>query len=125
MEKSEQIFKESCKQLGISEELPTHPNPKREKAFQALHKLEVITEAKNGDWKANFANWDQKKWIPFFVGEKDNEGNLSGFRFYGTLCDYTYTDAGAGSRFCFPTSDMAREVGTKYECIYEKLQTLN
>ena len=50
--------------------------------FQNQYRASVITEAINGDWKADWSDGSQQKWIPWFWVDKSAP---SGVAFYGTF----------------------------------------
>lgn len=84
--------------------------------FKAVYEAVVITKALVGDWKADWNNWDQRKWFPWFDMQSSGA-----FVFYGASCDGSYACAGAAARLCFPTEEMARYAGKQFTEIYSRI----
>lgn len=57
-------------------------------------------------WKADYSDYNQNKYYTWF-GTKADPSHPSGFGFSGTGCGCTDTAADVGSRFAFPTSELA------------------
>lgn len=83
-----------------------------QKAVIANYKLDVIQEAINEDWKADWNNWNQYKYYPWF--KLSSSG--SGFSYSGYDCDYSISPV--GSRRVFPSSEIARYVGNQFIDLY-------
>jgi hypothetical protein len=75
----------------------------------AYQKLKVVTSALREGVVLDYGNDNQKKWYPYFIY------GASGFRFYDTDYDITYTRAGGGSRLCVDTEEKAKHLGTTPE----------
>lgn len=84
--------------------------------FKAVYEAVVITKALVGDWKADWNNWDQRKWFPWF--DMQSSGS---FVFGGANDVYSYAYAGDGSRLCFPTEEMAEYAGRQFTDIYSRI----
>ena len=88
-------------------------------ALIALNKLFTIAEAWNKEdgFVPNFSDWEQDKWFPWFVYDKDSAGFV-----------YAYSDnaptiatAYLGSRLCFKTSERAAQFGKQFIDLYNKV----
>jgi hypothetical protein len=88
--------------------------------FQNLYRAAVITEAINGDWKADWTNTDKWKYIPWFRVDKNAP---SGFAFLATDYDYSYALAGYASRLCFETEAKAAHAGRTFTGIFAAIIT--
>lgn len=86
--------------------------------FQAHYKAAVITEAINGDWKADWTDGEQRKYFPWF----DFDGP-SGFAFSATYCGCSSATAGDASRLCFETREQAAYAGQTFPEVYKILLT--
>lgn len=80
-------YEDACKDQGIT---PLTINdfaslPKEEQqAFFSLHKISTVRKSLNGDWKADYLNYDQRKFYPYFY----NQSGV-GFSFVDYYCDFT------------------------------------
>lgn len=85
--------------------------------LQAQYKAIVITEAINGDWKADYNDGNQKKWIPWFYNTSSG--------FVCDSADWANTSAGAGhaSRLCFETQAQAQYAGETFLDIFVQVLT--
>ena len=84
--------------------------------FKAVYEAVVITKALVGDWKADWNDWDQRKWFPWF--DMLSSGS---FVFRDTLCGYSCAIAGSASRLCFPTKEMVEYVGKQFTDVYSRI----
>lgn len=86
------------------------------KRFIALYKMEVITEALNEGWKADWDNLDENKYYPYFIMSP------SSFAFYvsnfGCACAY----AGSGSRLYYKTRELAEYSAKQFIDIWKDIQ---
>jgi len=85
--------------------------------LQAQYKAMAITETLNEKWVANWSNWDENKWFPWFDYDKAS----SRFAFYATSYLYAFATAGYASRLCFRTKALAEYAGRQFEDIYNEL----
>ena len=94
-------------------------NPKHIEALIALNKLFTIAQAWNKEdgFVPNFSNWEQDKWFPWFVYDKDAAGFVCARTNYAP----TYAGANFGSRLCFKTSERAAQFGKQFEDLYNKV----
>lgn len=94
-------------------------NPEHAEALIALNKLFTIAQAWNKEdgFVPDFSDWNQDKWFPWFVYDKD----VAGFVCANT--NYTPTTATAyiGSRLCFKSSERAEQFGRKFADLYNKV----
>lgn len=94
-------------------------NPRHLEALIAMNKLFTIAQAWNKEdgFVPDFSDWEQDKWFPWFVYDKDD----AGFVFEDTLNAPTYAAAYFGSRLCFKTSERAELFGKKFTDLYNKV----
>ena len=78
--------------------------------------MEVITEALNEGWKADWDNSDENKYHPYFIMSP------SSFAFDGSYCDDAYAFAGSGSRLCYKTRGLAEYSAKKFIDIWKDIQ---
>ena len=76
--------------------------------FIALYKMEVITEALNEGWKADWDNSDENKYYPYFIMSP------SSFAFGGSDCACAWADAGCGSRLCLKSEKLSNYCGKQF-----------
>ena len=84
--------------------------------FIALYKMEVITEALNEGWKADWDNSDENKYYPYFIMSP------SSFAFCGSYCGLASADAGSGSRLCYKTCELAEYSAKQFIDIWKDIQ---
>lgn len=94
-------------------------NPKHVEALVALNVLFTIAEAWNKEdgFVPDFSDWEQSKWFPWFVYDKD----AGWFEYAGTNHTPTYVTAFIGSRLCFKTSERAAQFGKQFTDIYNRV----
>lgn len=85
--------------------------------FRKQYEAVVITEAINGEWKADWSDDEQKKWIPWFLY------GSSGFAFRDTNYDCSCAHAGGASRLCFETDAQATHAGRQFPELYGDMLT--
>ena len=97
-------FEEACTKLNIPSTLPdvSMLREQNQKAVVANYKLDVIQEAINEDWKADWSNWNQRKYYPWFEQSSSGVGFSFGDFAHGIACSYV------GSRRVFPSAEIAR-----------------
>lgn len=103
---------------GISR-LVEEINPRHLEALIALNKLFTIAQAWNKEdgFVPDFSDWEQDKWFPWFVYDKD----AAGFVFANTNNAPTYANALFGSRLCFKSSARAAQFGKQFIDLYNKV----
>ena len=84
--------------------------------FKAVYEAVVITKALVGNWKADWNDWDQRKWFPWFDMQ-----SAGGFVFFAASYDYSTARAGDASRLCFPTEEMAEYAGKTFTDVYSRM----
>lgn len=96
--------------------LVTDINLKHLKALIALNKLFTIAQAWNKEdgFVPDFSDWEQDKWFPWFVYDKDAAGFVCAY----TNAARTHALAAVGSRLCFKTSARAKQFGKQFEDLY-------
>lgn len=94
-------------------------NPKHIEALIALNKLFTIADAWNKEdgFVPDFSDWEQDKWFPWFVYDKD----AAGFVFSTTTDAPTHASANVGSRLCFKTSERAEQFGRQFVDLYNEV----
>lgn len=116
---SKNILSGNAVQLNDVARLVTDINPKHIEALIALNKLFTIAEAWNKEdgFVPDFSNWEQDKWFPWFVYDKD----AAGFVFANTYNAPSPADALIGSRLCFKSSARAAQFGKQFADLYNKV----
>ena len=96
----------------------TDINPKHIEALIALNKLFTIAQAWNKEdgFVPDFSDWEQDKWFPWFVYDKDAAGFVC-----ATDDAPTYAYADIGSRLCFKSSARAAQFGKQFADLYNKV----
>ena len=99
--------------------LVTDINPKHIEALIALNELFTIAQAWNKEdgFVPDFSDWEQNKWFPWFMYDKD----AAGFVFADTLNAPTNAPANLGSRLCFKSSARAAQFGKQFADLYNKV----
>ena len=94
-------------------------NPKHINALIALNKLFTIAQAWNKEdgFVPDFSDWNQDKWFPWFVYDKD----AAGFVYANTYNAPTSAYAYVGSRLCFKSSARAAQFGKQFADLYNKI----
>ena len=97
----------------------TDINPKHIEALIALNRLFTIAQAWNKEdgFVPDFSDWEQNKWFPWFMYDKD----AAGFVFADTLNAPTNAPANLGSRLCFKSSARAAQFGKQFADLYNKV----
>lgn len=101
---------------GDVKRLVTDINPKHIEALIALNKLFTIAQVWNKEdgFVPDFSDWEQSKWFPWFVYNKD----AAGFVCANTTYAPTFAYATVGSRLCFKSSARAAQFGKQFEDLY-------
>lgn len=109
-------FEDACKHLGIDTCLPdTNLLPIRyAKAIEAHYKLMVLAEAHNNGWVADYEDYDQRKYFPWFDYVPG-----SGWMLYG------YEDGSAltvvGARLALKSGELAKYMGETFLELYSDM----
>jgi hypothetical protein len=107
-------FEDACKRKGIDPtQLPVVLVPEIAKQLIAAYKLMVIFLAINDGWEADFNNWDQIKYYPWY------RCLSSGFGFANSAYDSSHTTTTVGSRLCTNTSEKALYIADQFKAEYE------
>lgn len=116
---AKKILSGNVVQLEDVERLVTDINPKHIKALIALNKLFTIAQAWNKEdgFVPDFSDWEQDKWFPWFVYDKD----AAGFVCADTCNAPTRAYAHFGSRLCFKSSARAAQFGKQFADLYNKV----
>jgi hypothetical protein len=120
-------FDDACKveKLNPKKVLPDFSTyPKKDQAAMIAHaKLIIIARAANRiankgkEWIPNWSDSSQYKYYPWFY-----MGGSSGFRFHDYDGWLTLSDV--GSRLCFISRSVAKEIGKQFEDLYKAYFTL-
>jgi hypothetical protein len=106
-------YEDACRELGIADQLDV---TLVELGFTPdeinLRKIKTITEALNEGWKPDWNNSEQYKYYPYF------RMSSGGFVFCGTSCGDSRASAGAASRLCFKSSELAEYAGKQFLKLY-------
>lgn len=104
---------------GDVKRLVTDINPKHIEALIALNELFTIADAWNKEdgFVPDFSDWEQDKWFPWFVYNKD----AAGFVYAYTNGTPTNAYAYIGSRLCFKSSARATQFGKQFAELYNKV----
>lgn len=94
-------------------------NPKHIEELIALNKLFTIAQAWNKEdgFVPDFSDWEQDKWFPWFVYDKD----AAGFVYADTNSTPTNAVAYFGPRICFKSSARAAQFGKQFAELYNKV----
>lgn len=94
-------------------------NSKHIEALVALNRLFTIAEAWNKEdgFVPDFSDWNQNKWYPWFIYDKD----AAGFVFASAHYTPTSAKANIGSRLCFQSSARAEQFGKQFADLYNKV----
>ena len=116
---AKKILSGNVVQLNDVARLVTDINPKHIEALIALNKLFTIAQAWNKEdgFVPYFSDWEQNKWFPWFMYDKD----AAGFVFADTLNAPTNAPANIGSRLCFKSSTRAAQFGKQFADLYNKV----
>ena len=106
-------------QLEDVARLVTDINPKHIEALIALNKLFTIAQAWNKEdgFVPDFSDWNQEKWFPWFVYNKD----AAGFVFASASRTPSHAYAYIGSLLCFKSSARAEQFGKQFAKLYNKV----
>lgn len=99
--------------------LVTDINPMHIEALIALNELFTIAQAWNKEdgFVPDFSDWEQDKWFPWFVYDKD----AAGFVCSSTYSTPTTEKAAFGSRLCFKSPTRAQQFGKQFADLYNKV----
>ena len=116
---AKKILSGNVVQLEDVARLVTDINLKHIEALIALNKLFTLAEAWNKEdgFVPDFSDWEQDKWFPWFVYDKDAAG------FVYTITTHAPASANAriGSRLCFKSSERAEQFGKQFADLYNKV----
>ena len=109
---AKKILSGNVVQLEDVARLVTDINPMHIEALIALNELFTIAQAWNKEdgFVPDFSDWEQDKWFPWFVYDKD----AAGFVCAATSDAPTTADAKIGSRLCFKSSARAAQFGKQF-----------
>ena len=115
-------YLEEAARLALFEDVArfvTDINPKHLKVLIALNELFTIAQAWNKEdgFVPDFSDWEQDKWFPWFVYNKD----AAGFVYAYTNGTPTNAYAYIGSRLCFKSSARATQFGKQFAELYNKV----
>ena len=118
-------FAASCKFLGISDEFAFDCADDHIKAIQSLYMLVIIAQAWNkiDGFTPDWSDGRQLKYFPWFA-YIENKGN-AGFVSARTNRTAAGTGANFGSRFCFKSSNRARQFGEMFTDLFNDFLLFN
>lgn len=116
---AKKILSGNVVQLEDVARLVTDINLKHIEALIALNKLFTLAEAWNKEdgFVPDFSDWEQDKWFPWFVYDKD----AAGFVYAITTQAPGSANARIGSRLCFKSSERAEQFGKQFADLYNKV----
>lgn len=116
---AKKILSGNIVQLEDVARLVTDINPMHIEALIALNELFTIAQAWNKEdgFVPDFSDWEQDKWFPWFVYDKD----AAGFVCSSTYCTPTTEKAAFGSRLCFKSPTRAAQFGKQFTDLYNKV----
>lgn len=116
---AKKILSENAVEIEDVKRLVTDINPKHIEALIALNKLFTIAQAWNKEdgFVPDFSDWEQDKWFPWFVYDKDAAGFVYAHAYNAPSGAY----AGVGSRLCFKSSARAAQFGKQFADLYNKV----
>lgn len=115
-----QTFLQACKMLGIDpKKLPIVSGLPKEhrKRIIATYKLDILQKATNGNWIADYTDYNQYKYYPYFAVK--NKGGSSSLVFSVSGYGSWDTPTGGGSRRCFKDRETAEWFGKKFVSLYK------
>jgi len=111
-------FEDACKKENVDpEKLPDVsmlPEGLR-KAIINAYKLMIIFQAINNGWIADYTDWNQYKYYPWY--EVKSSG--SGFVLSDSGYDYTIAFTYVGSRLCTDTSEKSLYIAKQFKAEYQ------
>ena len=112
-------YSENIMQIEDVAWLVNELNPKHIEALIALNELFTIAQAWNKEdgFVPDFSDWEQGKWFPWFVYDKD----AAGFVFADTYNAPSSAPAPVGSRLCFKSKSRAEQFGKQFAHLYNKV----
>jgi hypothetical protein len=114
--KTIKTFEDACKKTKIDpNDLPDVSKIPEEfrKAIIAGYKLMIVYKAINNGWVADWSNFNQWKYYPWF------EVLSAGFGFSATTYVYGRAGTAVGSRLCTDSSEKALYIGKQFEAEYK------
>lgn len=83
--------------------------------LEAYMMLRIICDALNEGWEADYRNFNQEKWFPWFTYRD------GGLVYASASNDGLYSGAGDGMRLAYETKELAEYAGKQFVDIYKKL----
>ena len=116
---AKKILSGNVVQLEDVARLVTDINPMHIEALIALNELFTIAQAWNKEdgFVPDFSDWNQDKWFPCFVYNKDAAGFVYEHASYTTK----YANSNFGYRLCFKSSARAAQFGKQFAYLYNKV----
>ncbi|CRH24903.1 Uncharacterised protein [Chlamydia trachomatis] len=108
-------FEDACQLLGLKPDVPKVSllPEKYQKSIVAHYKLIIITEALNEGWTADWSNWNERKYYPWF------EMSDSSGRFSFVSSNYRRSSSACSARLCLKTRDLANYIGESFIDLYK------
>jgi hypothetical protein len=95
-------FQDACEVLGYA--IP--------RSMHVVDKLKVIAEALNEDWKPDWQNSNQYKYVPYFI--------YNGMAFVFYFYSHWYSCASVGSRLCFKSAELDEYCAKQFQDLYNE-----
>lgn len=116
---AKKILSGNVVQLEDVARLVTDINPKHIEALIALNELFTIAQAWNKEdgFVPDFSDWEQDKWFPWFMYDKD----AAGFVCSSVYSTPTTAKAAFGSRLCFKSPTRAAQFGKQFNDLFNKV----
>lgn len=114
-------FEEACESQGLDPlQLPIvdHLLIEHQRSVVAFYKLSIINGVLNGDWRANWQDYNEYKYYPWFFMDKDGSG--FSFAYFGFASDTSTV----GSRLVFRTRSLAEYAGKQFLDLYKEWMIL-
>lgn len=116
---AKKILSGNVVQLEDVARLVTDINPKHIEALIALNELFTLAQAWNKEdgFVPDFSDWEQDKWFPWFMYDKD----AAGFVCSSVYSTPTTAKAAFGSRLCFKSPTRAAQFGKQFNDLFNKV----
>lgn len=115
-------YEDACEELGLDAhaELPYKtPTTKRQRVVNTRLMLDIIAEALQEGFPADYGDSKSEKWRPWFEWDK----RASGFVFSYSYYDSTRANSGLGSRGAFATCEISDYFGKQFIALHNEAMT--
>ena len=119
-----ETFEEACKaqKLNPKKCLPdVSVLPEKDRnAVTAFAKMCIINRSLNGDWVADWSNYDQRKYAPWYDVVEDSS-KASGFSLSFDGCDCGHGGTSVGVRLFYKDSETCEHAAKTFISLYEDM----